>query len=224
MVSGRRLFVSDIHGQVEALGRLLERMEYKAGQDRLILLGDYVGAGGESLRCLRLVRELCAGGAIALLGNHDQALIDCLASGDTPRALPAIYAYMPELAAEIVQAHADFLPFLRGLPLWYEDHDVIAVHAGFNPDLPDWHLSTREEFTSMREPFLSRSTDVGRMVIFGHTPCERLHGSAAVYFGQGRIGIDGGAGHGRQLNGLVYDGQAYTALAVAVNVQEPAGG
>lgn len=232
MDSGRRLFVSDIHGQVDALQRLLAAVDYAPRWDRLILLGDYVGAQGQNVRCLRTIQGLCEdGAAIALLGNHDQALCDCLTrDGAAVPELPAVYGYVPELAAEIARDHPDLEPFLRGLPLWYEDEAFIAVHAGFNPDLADWRASTREDFTTIREPFPSRPPHDPRTVIFGHTPCQRLHGSADVYFGPGKIGIDGGAGHGQQMNGLVFDGQRLTAYAVTVgpsaataNRREPCG-
>ncbi len=216
MLTGRCLFVSDIHGQVDAFARLLAAMRYEPGQDRLVLLGDYVGVQGENVRCLRTIQDLCAAGATALVGNHDLALLECLTSAGAAAALSSTYAYIQALAAEVARDMPDLAPFLRRLPLWYEDEDFIAVHAGFNPDLADWRASTRDEFTTMREPFLSRTLDLRRTVIFGHTPCERLHGSPGIYFGQGKIGIDGGAGHGQQINGLAFDGQRYAVHAVAV--------
>ena len=218
MVTMRRLFISDIHGRVDALQRLLAAVRYAPQEDRLILLGDYVGAQGENVSCLRTIQGLCAGGhATALLGNHDLALCDRLGQGfGQSRPLPAVFSYVGELAAEIGRDHPDLEAFLCGLPLWYEDETFIAVHAGFNPDLADWRTSTREEFTTIREPFLSRLPRDPRTVIFGHTPCQRLHGFAGTYFGAGKVGIDGGAGHGQQLNCLVFDGQRLTAHAVPV--------
>ena len=198
--------------------RLLSDVEFRPGADRLIMLGDYVGAHGENIRCLREIERLRASGAaVALLGNHDQALCECVARGGrTAGELPEIYAYVPRLAAEIRSKHPALAAMLCGLPLWYEDETFIAVHAGFNPTLPDWRRSTPEEFTTIRAQFLEHQPSDLRTVVFGHTPCQRLHGTPDIWFGEGKVGIDGGAAHGQQLNCLLFDGRRLLAHAVPV--------
>lgn len=47
--------VGDVHGQLDALLRMLARMEAH-GVDRLVLLGDVVDRGPDSLGCVRLAR------------------------------------------------------------------------------------------------------------------------------------------------------------------------
>ena len=44
-VTMRTLVVGDIHGKLELFNLLLEKMEYRAGEDRLILIGDLVDRG-----------------------------------------------------------------------------------------------------------------------------------------------------------------------------------
>ena len=51
--------ISDIHGNAEALKRVLEDIE-KRGIKRIVCLGDIVGYGPEPLACVDLVRERCA--------------------------------------------------------------------------------------------------------------------------------------------------------------------
>ena len=41
----RILAISDIHGQADALERLLVHANYHPSKDRLVLLGDYIGKG-----------------------------------------------------------------------------------------------------------------------------------------------------------------------------------
>ncbi len=55
-----------------------------------------------------------------------------------------------------------------------------------------------------------------RVVLFGHTPCQLLHGSPAAWYGPGTVGIDGGAGRGQQINCLIDDGQTFRMHAVPV--------
>ena len=70
--AGRRiLVVSDIHGNVPYLEGVLRRAGFSA-RDELIIDGDFLEKGAESLRTLHIVMELCArGNTHALLGNCD---------------------------------------------------------------------------------------------------------------------------------------------------------
>jgi diadenosine tetraphosphatase ApaH/serine/threonine PP2A family protein phosphatase len=62
--------LSDIHGNLEALVAVLERV---AGSDAVLCLGDTVGYGPNPNECVALVR---ARATATVLGNHDVAAID----------------------------------------------------------------------------------------------------------------------------------------------------
>ncbi len=71
--------ISDIHGNLDVLKRLLELIYFRYdGQDKLILLGDYVDWGPRSINTLLYVMELCKKYyfVTALLGNHDLMFLD----------------------------------------------------------------------------------------------------------------------------------------------------
>jgi diadenosine tetraphosphatase ApaH/serine/threonine PP2A family protein phosphatase len=59
--------ISDIHGNAEALKRVLDDIAARK-IDRIVCLGDIVGYGPEPLECVDLVRQVCA---FSLMGNHD---------------------------------------------------------------------------------------------------------------------------------------------------------
>ncbi|MCG3175031.1 MAG: hypothetical protein GMKNLPBB_03365 [Myxococcota bacterium] len=61
---------SDIHGNVEALTRVLEDMKSQ-GVDQMICLGDIVGYGANPGECIQIIRDL---GCVCLMGNHDAAV------------------------------------------------------------------------------------------------------------------------------------------------------
>lgn len=73
----RILVVSDVHGNFEALRRIPERF------DRVLFLGDAVDYGPDPKSCLQWLRER---GAVAVRGNHDQAV----ASGVSCRCNPSM--------------------------------------------------------------------------------------------------------------------------------------
>ena len=53
----RVLAISDIHGELELFDSLLEKLNYDADEDQLILLGDYVDRGRDSKGVLNRVSE-----------------------------------------------------------------------------------------------------------------------------------------------------------------------
>ena len=64
-------FISDIHGNLEALEAALRSLE-KYQPDKLYCLGDIVGYGANPNECVERVRQTCQA---VVLGNHDAALI-----------------------------------------------------------------------------------------------------------------------------------------------------
>ena len=69
----RRVYVGDVHGCLSELDALLERVEFRAGTDRLCSVGDLVNKGPDSHGVLRRMIDL---GAIAVRGNHDLLWLD----------------------------------------------------------------------------------------------------------------------------------------------------
>lgn len=67
----RIALISDIHGNAEALERVLDDLRL-VGADTVVCLGDVVGYGPEPGRCVELVYEHCD---VCVLGNHDEALL-----------------------------------------------------------------------------------------------------------------------------------------------------
>ena len=67
----RTAVISDIHGNLEALQRVLRDIERREA-DEIVCLGDIIGYGPNPLECLDLVRQSCA---FALMGNHDFAVL-----------------------------------------------------------------------------------------------------------------------------------------------------
>lgn len=229
----RTLIISDIHGCRRELDALLERMAYDPVSDRLILLGDLVDKGPDSMETVERAMQLCRDhGAIVIQGNHDERLA-ALVRGDDPTVASKFLehggiATMASYAGSECDPHdldafrrrmesrfAHHLDFLAGLPLYEEDEDHIFVHAGLNPAYADWREQPRRDFLYIKEPFYAYPTRTTKTVVFGHTRATDLHGSPDIWFAADKIGIDGGCAYGRQLNGLeIRRGSGYRAWAI----------
>jgi diadenosine tetraphosphatase ApaH/serine/threonine PP2A family protein phosphatase len=112
---------SDIHGNREALDACLAHAA-RQRVDRFAFLGDLVGYGADPRYIVERVTREVERGAIALLGNHDQAA----ALGDTEG--------MNEYArAAIEWTHRQLDPaaivFLNALPLSVAEDDRLFVHS-----------------------------------------------------------------------------------------------
>ena len=120
--------IGDVQGCDAALGRLLEEIAFSPSRDRLVLLGDLVNRGPESLAVLR--RAMALGNAAAcLLGNHDLHLLAL--------SLGVRQPHRSDTVGNILHApdRAPLLDWLRQRPLALREHGVLMVHAGV---LPEW--------------------------------------------------------------------------------------
>jgi diadenosine tetraphosphatase ApaH/serine/threonine PP2A family protein phosphatase len=118
--------LADIHANREALEACLAHARARDAS-QFVLLGDYVGYGADPVWVLDTVRELVAGGALAVRGNHDEAAggSDAISLNDDAQA--CIDWTRARLRAE----HVDFL---RALPLSEVDGPNLYVHAnGWDP-------------------------------------------------------------------------------------------
>jgi diadenosine tetraphosphatase ApaH/serine/threonine PP2A family protein phosphatase len=118
--------LTDIHANREALDACLAHAA-RMKPDRYIFLGDLVGYGADPGYVTDVVKAFVAHGAVALKGNHDEAVV-----GST--------AGMNETAREAIrwtrtQVDERQRQFLAGLPLSHEEGDRLFVHASaFAPD------------------------------------------------------------------------------------------
>ncbi len=130
-----RYAIGDIQGCLAPLQSLLARLKFSVDRDQLLLAGDLVNRGPESLQVLRFVRSLGAA-ARTVLGNHDLHLLALHhVPGRQPRAGDTLHEV---LAAPDRDA---LLDWLLQQPLAIDDaaHGELLLHAGV---IPQW---SREE-------------------------------------------------------------------------------
>ncbi|CEP15248.1 hypothetical protein [Parasitella parasitica] len=69
---GRIFVMGDIHGCLNEMNQLLDKIQFKPDQDVLILAGDLVFRGQDSIGVIQRAREL---NALCVRGNHDDKVI-----------------------------------------------------------------------------------------------------------------------------------------------------
>ena len=111
---------SDIHANRAAFGACLKAARAR-GAERFVLLGDFVGYGADPEWVVDTAMELVAGGAVAVRGNHDQAV------GSSAETMSAD----AQIAIEWTrgQLGAAQRRFLAELPLTAEEGARLYVHS-----------------------------------------------------------------------------------------------
>lgn len=133
---------ADIHANRQAFSACLEAARGR-GAERLILLGDFVGYGGDPEWTVDTVMGLVADGAIAIRGNHDQAI-------GTPSETMNSAA---QAAIEWTRGRLSVAQrrFLAALPFVAEEEDRLYVHS--------------EVSNPLRWRYVQSTTDAARSMI-----------------------------------------------------------
>lgn len=138
--------IGDLHGCLDPLKRLLDKVHFQPGTDKLWFVGDLVNRGPLSLETLRYVKAL-GDDAVSVLGNHDLhllAVINGIRKTGGRDTLDDI------LVADDL---TELTHWLRHLPLLHhsEDLNITMVHAGIHPK---WNLALAQSMAAEVEKAL----------------------------------------------------------------------
>lgn len=125
--------IGDVHGQLDALVELIQRLGYEGDGRRhpegrrLIFIGDLVDRGPNSFEVAELVRRLCeAGQALCLLGNHELNLVEWRHGRTGPKS--SNHDTIEDIQTNRTRWEP-VLDFFEGLPVALELSDLRVTHA-----------------------------------------------------------------------------------------------
>lgn len=206
MEEQRIIIVGDIHGCLDMLKRLMDKVRWEPAKDRLIFLGDYIDRGDDPKGVVEYVlslKQMTNGDHVeCLIGNHEALFLKFMEGKDRRLFFlnggwSTLESYQMESwdqwEALIPSAHVEFY---RSLKHYVELDDHYVVHAGFRPGIAI-PSQTLEDMVWIRDPFIFSSYDFGKKVVFGHTPFyEPLQM-------ENKIGLDTGAVYNNRLTCLI---------------------
>jgi serine/threonine protein phosphatase 1 len=162
--------ITDIHGRLDALLRLLDQVPDGA---QMIFLGDYVDRGTQSAEVVSLVRTMQSDGAVCLRGNHEDMMCNPDTMGGTWMAnggSATVESYRDPTTGMVNDAlMKDHCAWFESLPRVHSDAHRVYVHAGVDDRL---ELFQQPEAVTQwfRYP---AGVDIGyrgKHVVHGHTP------------------------------------------------------
>ena len=218
----RTIIVGDVHGCIAELERLFETLG-ATRDDRVVMVGDLVAKGPESVAVMRLLRQMRAE---SVMGNHDASLLRhhrARRDGESWDASDAVKKIARKMNDED-WAWLEALPYTIDLPA----QGSVVVHAGLVPGVaidrqkPDDMLTMR----SIRaDGTASKRLDEGR-------PWASLWvGPPHVYFGHDAVtglqchdhatGLDTGCVYGGKLTACVLPAREIVAVKAKRVYAEP---
>ena len=151
--------ISDVHANALALDACLARCAALA-VDQFVFLGDLVGYGSDPEAVVSRIAALTAAGAVAILGNHDEA-IWAAKPNMNDAAMAAILWTRSRL-------DGNALRFLQGLPMTASREDILFVH-GDASEPGRWNYVTDE--AAARK---SLAATTARVTFCGHVHVPQL--------------------------------------------------
>ena len=139
--------IGDVHGRHDLLARMLDSRHLRGRH--VVLVGDVIDRGPDSAKVLDLICELIDGwppGATLLRGNHEQALLDFLDTGQAAAFLRnggmhTVASYYTAVPRNVVAAFRQDLPeahktLLKSSATYLESEEVLVSHMGYDPSYP----------------------------------------------------------------------------------------
>lgn len=226
----RIIFIGDIHGYFDELMKLLEKIKYSKGSDRLILLGDLVDRGPNSLEVVNWART---NKIECVRGNHDDRYLQIdkqvkWHKRNPGEQKPRVFNHVEKMGL-YSKLGEENLAWIESLPIYIKIPEIqtIAVHAGIKPGVepeicdPNTMMHIRFLADNNKPAFLDKKNgfsapqgsyfwadkfDLPWNVVYGHhvwnlTEPKQHEG----YYGHICYGIDTGICFGGRLTAMIVD-------------------
>ena len=160
--------LADVHSNLQALQACLDDARAR-GATHHAFLGDLVGYGADPGAVVDVVREMCARGAWAVKGNHDDASVAPVAGSRRVDQAGAAWTHD--------QLSADQRDFLERLPLTVRAGRMLLVHASAHEPAQWTYVTRGVEAAQSLDAARAEGADI---VFGGHVHEQRLFYMGAV--------------------------------------------
>lgn len=177
--------ISDIHGEYNLFLKLLQKIHF-SNNDEMIICGDVIDKGQDSVKLLQLIRSMP--NMRCILGNHEYEFLKYYwammqsSPDDFDAVLKKLQSYFPH-DGELLDW--DTVDWIEALPNYIERESFICVHAGIPLDENNRCVSlsktSREELVYDRR-FKDKAVVpiTEKCIFFGHTPTSYISNEGKI--------------------------------------------
>jgi bis(5'-nucleosyl)-tetraphosphatase (symmetrical) len=148
----RTIIVGDIHGCIDEFNELIEKLSYNKDFDRMILLGDLIDRGPDSLAVVQKARKM---GLECVMGNHEFKFLKWYKNAGTRMDVYDRKDFYTKLTEEDID-------YIFHMPTYIKLDKVVVVHAGLKPGIPLSNQSKDDlmyiRYTDSNRKFISLKT------------------------------------------------------------------
>lgn len=198
--SDHTFIVGDIHGCFTEFMSLLKEAHYDVKKHRLILVGDLINKGPDSLKVLKWTYE---NKIESVIGNHELKFIQLIENKlDLPDSFQKL---KDEMGSQIHK----WIEYIKSFPSYIEEKDFMVVHAGLIPhkhpnqtalddlvNIRHWDTSLNKRVSqSIGKPWHDYYTS-SKLVVYGHWARQ------GFFQKENSICLDSGCVYGNSLTGV----------------------
>ena len=220
METKRTIVVGDIHGCIDEFEELIKKLSYDKESDRLILLGDLIDRGPDSVAVVRKAREM---DLECVMGNHEHKFLKWYRSAGSKNDVYDSRAHYTQFSDEDVS-------YIARMSAYIKIDDFVLVHAGLRPHVPlegqskddlfyMRYMDEDNKFVSLRKinkagskeavhaHFWTEDYDGTYNIVYGHNvnDMEKIRIDKHPYSDKVCYGIDTGACFGGCLTALILE-------------------
>lgn len=169
----RLIGISDIHGELEKLCRVLEKVNPQK-EDTIVFMGDYIDRGAKSKEVVQKIidmQNVC--NCVYLIGSHEYALLHAQ-TDDYYNYLFWNYGGVQTVESygsfdNILKTHGDFF---RSLKFYHLTDRYLFIHAGIRAGIP-LEKQNEVDMVYIRREFYEKPHSLPYKIIFGHTEFDK---------------------------------------------------
>ena len=133
-----RIFIGDVHGCIKTLKALIEKIN-PSKEDKVRFIGDLIDRGPGSKQVLDFIISKQLQGYFweSVLGNHEAMLLEWEHTPDSPKRWDTFNWWMSNGGNRTIESFGgiigdDYISWLKNLPQYIIEEDIILVHAGLD--------------------------------------------------------------------------------------------
>lgn len=220
------LFIGDIHENIEPLKELIK---HRNGE--LVLLGDYLDKGNNTIETVEYVHKLQQEGAKVIIGNHEFYVAKrLLGEIRATRLEEEVFSSVKQLLISDIHKEQFLDIFNKSLPyvnLKYKNINYWATHAPCKVKYlgkmcensikkqRNFYFKNRDPNTYIDQlSFLSKPMPYNHIHIFGHV----AHDGTTMEF-ENRLWLDTGSVYGNKLSGAIINNDGVKIVNVDSNLE-----